>query len=124
MQRTRNQHVSYARLVAGGGFVRAADALRWASIVRFKRLRALAWLMLIGAPLLLGVSYSREFLLVDSCLDGGASFDYLRMVCDPEVGHAFVPYSQRHGGFMVATSLAILLAAAYLIITRSKARFG
>jgi hypothetical protein len=28
MQRTRNQHVSHARLVAGGGSRRAADAQR------------------------------------------------------------------------------------------------
>ena len=74
--------------------------------------------------MLLSVNYARETLLVDSCLDSGGSFEYLRMVCDREVSHAFVPYSQRHGGLIVATSLAILVATAYLIISRSKASSG
>ena len=34
MQRTRNQHVSHARLVAGGGSRSAAEAQRWIASAR------------------------------------------------------------------------------------------
>ena len=89
-----------------------------------KSVKAFAWLVLIGTPLLLSFSYVREALLVDSCLDGGGSFDYLRMMCDREVNHAFIPYSERHGRLLGAALPAMFVAAAYLSISRGKARSG
>jgi hypothetical protein len=87
-----------------------------------KIVKAFAWVILVGVPLFLSFSYVRETLLVDSCLDSGGSFDYLRMICDREVNHAFIPYSQRHGTLIAVTFLATFVAAAYLIISRGKAR--
>jgi hypothetical protein len=87
-----------------------------------KIVKAIAWIMLAGVPLSLAISYVRESLLVDSCLDSGGSFDYLRMICEREVSHAFIPYSQRHGGRITVAVLTTLVAALYLIITRRKAR--
>ena len=87
-----------------------------------KVVKVVAWVMLVGAPLFLSLSYVREALLVDSCLDSGGSFDYLRMICDRDVSHAFVPYSQRHGALVALVVLATLVAASYLTFKRSMAR--
>ena len=81
-------------------------------------LKAVAWVILVGAPLFLSFGYVREALLVDSCLDSGGSFDFSRMICDRQVGHVFIPYSQRHFTFIIATSLGTVLAVAYLVTNR------
>lgn len=81
-----------------------------------KIVRVLAWVVLVEAPLFLSFGYVREALLVDSCLDRGGSFDYLRMICDHELNHAFLPYSQRYGMHIAFTCLFTLVAACYLII--------
>lgn len=86
-----------------------------------KSLKAIAWVILVGAPLFLMFSYLREALLVDSCLDSGGSFDYSRMICDRQVSHVFIPYSQRHFTSIIATSLGTVIAAAYLVINRGNA---
>jgi hypothetical protein len=87
-----------------------------------KIVKAFAWFVLVGAPLFLIFTYAREALLIDSCLDSGGSFDYLRMICDHEVSHAFVPYHQRHDTLTVAVFLIMFVAAVYLIISSGKAR--
>jgi hypothetical protein len=84
--------------------------------------RAFAWIVLVGAPLLLGISYVREALLVDSCLDSGGVFDYRTMICDREAGHDFISYGQRHGVLFAGVVLATSGAAVYLISNRYKAR--
>ena len=81
-----------------------------------KSLKAIAWVILVGAPLFLTFGYVREALLVDSCLDSGGSFDYARMICDRQVSHVFIPYSQRHFPFIIATSVGTVVAAVYLVI--------
>ena len=87
-----------------------------------KSVRAFPWVLLVGALLFLGITYVREALLADSCLDSGGSFDYLRMTCDRELSHTFIPYYQRHGALFAIAVIATLVAAFYLIISGRKAR--
>ena len=100
-----------ARLIRALGFYR-----------EMKVVKVIAWVMLLGAPLLLSFSYVREVWLVDSCLDSGGSFDYLRMICDRDVSHAFVPYSQRHDALVAIVVLATLVAASYLVFKSGMSR--
>jgi hypothetical protein len=76
------------------------------------RRRGLA-LLVLGGALIAGPSfeYVREFLAVDSCLDGGGSFDYAQSRCDQANNHPFIAYSDRH-----ATSLRVGLAGAILCV--------
>jgi hypothetical protein len=77
-------------------------------------------LVLLGSLLIgiVAVSYVREFLAVDSCLDGGGSFDYSRMECDHQSNHPFIRYSVRHpsaefiatfGGLIAVGGLALVV---------------
>ena len=85
-----------------------------------KVLKILALIIIIGVPLLLAVHFMREFLLVDRCLDSGGSFDYVRMVCDREESHPYIPYVERYAKSMMAGLIAILIAATCLIVMKTK----
>ena len=72
-------------------------------------------IVLVGA---VAVSYAREFVAVDSCLDAGGSFDYSRMECDYRANHPYIRYSVRHpwaefvaasGGLIAVGGLALVL---------------
>ena len=59
----------------------------------------IAALLLVVGTLLLGavlVSYARELFAVDTCLDGGGSFDYAVGACDHKESHRYVPFNARH----------------------------
>jgi hypothetical protein len=67
---------------------------------------ALLGTFLIG---IVAVSYAKEFLAVDSCLDSGGSFDYSRRECDHQSNHPFVRYSERHpAAELIAASGALV----------------
>ena len=83
-------------------------------------LKVLAWLIVIGAPILLTIHFMREVMLVDRCLDGGGSFDYVRMVCDREVSHRYVSYAERHIKSIIAVLAAVLIGGAYLLMMKAR----
>ncbi|MBH0184858.1 MAG: hypothetical protein HP477_05400 [Nitrospira sp.] len=55
-----------------------------------------------------------EFLAVDTCLDAGGSFDYMRSACDLEQNHPYIPVMERQG-FRVAGSFALTLFGLVLV---------
>ena len=87
-----------------------------------RALKILAWLAVVGAPLLLAIDFLRESLLVDRCFDSGGSFDYVRSLCDSGVSHPYIPYARRHiKPIMVGMALAVI-AAMCLVVMRTKQR--
>jgi len=66
--------------------------------------------VLLIAPMYLVVTYTREFLEVDSALDSGASYDYQAGRADFTQNHPLIPFSARHG-ILLTTSFCSLLAA-------------
>ena len=80
-----------------------------------KVLKTFAWIVILAAPVLLAAHFLREQLLVDHCLDSGGSFDYVKMVCDRELDHSYVSYSDRNIGFIMAVLIAGAVAATYLV---------
>jgi hypothetical protein len=66
-------------------------------------------LLSIMVSLYLGAQYAKDWMVVDSCLDGGGSFDFENMVCDHSSNHPYVSYQQRHPG-----SLRLLLSGTLL----------
>ncbi len=77
-------------------------------------------LLILTLPLLyiLG-GYFSELSEVNECLAQKGSFDYLRLVCDSERKHPFIPYFARHqsevnGAMLVALAgLLICIAGLY-----------
>ena len=79
-------------------------------------------LIVLGGALAVwpALSYVREFVAVDSCLDAGGSFDYAQSRCDRAETYPFVAYSERHpnslsiaavGGVVLATGIVMFLLA-------------
>jgi hypothetical protein len=76
-----------------------------------KRAYVLA-ISLAGAMGPLTVSYARETLSVDVCLDSGGSYDYSSNRCDHSVSHPHAPYSARHTGLLYGSGVLAILALA------------
>lgn len=72
-------------------------------------------LLILPLVLLLG-GYFFELSSVNECLRQQGSFDYARQVCDLHRQHPFVPYSQRHPGWVNGTLLASLLGLLFCIV--------
>ena len=85
--------------------------------------------MRIGVPLLfvgslaiaiVAVPYTREFLAMDSCLDGGGSFDYLAATCDHAENHPYAPFATRHPlGIPMALAGGVFATVGLLLWRRS-----
>jgi len=60
--------------------------------------------------------YTREFLAVDRCLDGGGSFDYAVGDCDHKENHPYVPFAARHPAAAPAAvgGVALILIGLFL----------
>jgi len=69
--------------------------------------------VLLAAPMILAVSYTREFLAVDSALDSGASYDYQAGRADFIQNHPRIPFSKRHGTLLTVSSWSLLAAVVY-----------
>ena len=71
------------------------------------------WIVLAAlliAPAFLVVSYTHEFLAVDSALDAGASYDYQAGRADFSQNHPVISFSARHG-FLITTATWSFVAA-------------
>jgi hypothetical protein len=64
------------------------------------------------------VPYTREFLAVDSCLDGGGSFDYAVAVCDHAANHPHVLFATRHPSAIPVALAGTVSAAVGLLLWR------
>ncbi len=62
----------------------------------------------------------RELAAVDACLDSGGSYDAVLRVCSMSASFPFIPLYRTHGFFMVAATLATLLAALSYLWSRSQ----
>jgi hypothetical protein len=83
----------------------------------WRLIRHLSHLQLVSAAigLLLGCIWfvlpvAREFVAIDSCLDSGGSFNYVRSVCDHSSSHPYMGLGLR-SGFRVTLSLSCLAVA-------------
>ena len=77
------------------------------------RKHVLILLLLLVIPLFCAASFVREWILVDSALDNGASFDYSRGGADYSANHPFVPYLDRHSTLIKMSTLSLVSAVAY-----------
>jgi drug/metabolite transporter (DMT)-like permease len=58
-----------------------------------------------------------EFLVVDSCLDHGGSYDYATGSCDHAKNYPYVPWSARsHGDTPMLQGLAFVLGGALVFV--------
>jgi hypothetical protein len=64
--------------------------------------------LLAATPL--AAIYIGEALSVDSCLDGGGSYDYALGACDYRVNHPYVSFAERHPKLLMASPIANVLA--------------
>jgi lysylphosphatidylglycerol synthetase-like protein (DUF2156 family) len=74
------------------------------------------WIVLAAlliAPAFLVVSYTREFLAVDSALDAGASYDYRAGRADFSRNHPVISFSARHGSLIAAATWSFAAAVVY-----------
>lgn len=69
-------------------------------------------LLIFPIAILLGFFFS-ELSVVNDCIRSQGSFDYVRMMCDFQHKHPFVPYFERHqswvNGAMGLSSLGLIL---------------
>jgi hypothetical protein len=92
----------------------------------FRTMRTHTLLILLGT-LLVGavmVPYVREVLAVDSCLDGGGSFDYLVGTCDHDQNHRHIAFRARHGFAAPSVGIGSALVVTALILRKRRARGG
>ena len=76
---------------------------------------ALATLASLG----LGAHYCRESVAIDSCLDAGHVYDYVRERCDSSAqALPVIPYAERHATIVLVASGLILMGLAAPIVTR------
>jgi hypothetical protein len=76
---------------------------QWAGVL----LLALA----LGLPV---ISCSREMVVVDQCLDGGGSFDYISGICDDQHSHPFISFPSRHAPLLAFSGIGAVLAIGLL----------
>ena len=91
--------------------------------IAMKLARWIILAVLLIAPMVLAVSYTREFLAVDSALDSGASYDYQAGRADFTQNHPRIPFSTRHGTLLTVSSWSLLAAVVYgcgLIVWKEK----
>jgi len=76
-----------------------------------------AWLLTFGVVLAAPAAYgyASELLRVDSCLDAGGAFDYVRARCDHESAHPYVAFVDRHRWMAGCGGLGLALVAAGLV---------
>ena len=70
-------------------------------------------LALLIAPLFCGTLYVREFMAVDSTLDGGASYDYVAGRADHTATHPYIPFSDRHRTLVIVSGVLLVTAVIY-----------
>jgi hypothetical protein len=58
----------------------------------------------------LAAIYLTEANAVDSCLDGGGSYDYTLGTCDHKVNHPYVAFAERRPKLLMATPFAMVAA--------------
>ena len=71
---------------------------------------------------LLAIVYVREAVQVDSCLDAGGSYDYVRGACDHAAAHRYIPFLARHGTLVTVTLLASAAAVAVAFVAKIRGR--
>jgi hypothetical protein len=72
------------------------------------------------ATLVLSAHWVREFIAVDSCLDAGHVYDYVRERCDSSaLSLPVIPYAQRHATFVVASSGLIIIGLVTAVAIQS-----
>jgi len=76
-------------------------------------IHALILSALLLLPVFVAVSYTHEFLSVDSALDSGASYDYSTGQLDFIRSHPHVPYTQRHPLLVISAACFFLAAVVY-----------
>jgi hypothetical protein len=64
----------------------------------------------------LGAVYLTEANAVDTCLDGGGSYDYSLGACDRKVNHRYVAFAERRSTLLIATPVAMVAAGALTAI--------
>ena len=62
------------------------------------------------AAMPLAAIYLTEANSVDSCLDGGGSYDYTLGTCDHKVNHPYVAFAERRPTLLMATPVAMVAA--------------
>ena len=67
-------------------------------------------LIILFPAIFLILNYSRELIIVDSCLDKGGSFNYLLYKCDPNSSHDFIPFRNRNPALLIAGISSVLMA--------------
>ena len=65
-----------------------------------------------------------EFLAVDSCLDHGGSYDYVRRECDHVKNHPYVAWSTRSHGDASLFTGGSLVAAGLVVLVLGRSRPG
>jgi len=74
-------------------------------------------LFILMPALLLVVTYAKEFISVDKCLDAGGSYNYMAGECDIVSSHPVIPFNERHSFLYMAGILSGITGAAGLIFT-------
>ncbi len=83
-------------------------------------MRTLGLLLLVAAIVVVGGSYGRDWWRVDSCLDGGGSFNFGYGQCDYSANHPYVSYFTRHSTLLLGGAAAALVGL--ILATRRRAQ--
>ena len=67
-------------------------------------------LIVLFPAIFLILIYSRELMIVDSCLDKGGSFNYLLYECDPSNSHDLIPFRNRNPALLITGIASVFMA--------------